>query len=140
MTIHGGDLTPALAATPGHTDDHLSVWIPELQVVLAGDAAEHPWPHIETAAGLVRARASLVRLQQLQPRTVLPCHGDTTEPDLLTRNIAYIDAVVADPELSIEAAAAIAGVVVEEAGPGSISSSTPTPWPAAGVAERAAPA
>jgi glyoxylase-like metal-dependent hydrolase (beta-lactamase superfamily II) len=117
MAIRGGDLTLVLVHTPGHTDDHLSVWIPELRLVLAGDAAEHPWPHIETSAGLTRARASLVRLQQLQPRVVLPCHGGTTEPGLLARNIAYLDAVIADDELSIDAAAAIAGVVVEELDP-----------------------
>ncbi|MCY7303146.1 MAG: MBL fold metallo-hydrolase [Thermoleophilia bacterium] len=42
LTIDGGDLTLTLVHTPGHTEDHFSVWIPELRIVLAGDAAELP--------------------------------------------------------------------------------------------------
>lgn len=117
LSILGGDLTLVLVHTPGHTEDHISIWIRELRVVLAGDAAEQPFPHIDTPAGLTQARASLVRLQELDPVYVLPCHGDTTEPALLARNIAYIDAVVADPTLRIEEAARIAGVSVDELDP-----------------------
>ena len=117
LTIHGGDLTLVLLHTPGHTDDHLSVWIPELRVVLAGDAAEHPWPHVDTPDGIAQARASLVRLQQLDPLYVLPCHGGTTEPALLERNIAYLDAVAADPDVPLVEAARIAGVTVESLDP-----------------------
>ena len=52
-------------------------------------------------------------LQELDPLYVLPCHGDTTEPPLLDRNIAYLDAVAADPELPLAEAARIAGVAVD---------------------------
>ena len=117
LTIDGGDLTLTLVHTPGHTDDHFSVWIPELRTVLAGDAAEHPFPHIDTSAGLAQARASLVRLQALDPLHVLPCHGGTTDPVLLERNIAYLDAVVADPALPLAEAARIAGVTVDDLDP-----------------------
>ena len=48
---------------------------------------------------------------------MLPCHGDTTEPTLLARNIAYLDAVIADPTLPLEGAARIAGVTVDELDP-----------------------
>ena len=109
LTIDGGDLTLILVHTPGHTEDHFSIWIPELRIVLAGDAAEQPWPHVDTPEGIAQARASLVRLQELDPLHVLPCHGDTTEPALLDRNIAYLDAVAADPELPLAEAARIAG-------------------------------
>ena len=117
LTIHGGDLTLVLLHTPGHTDDHFSVWIPELRAVLAGDAAEHPYPHVDTPEGIAQARASLVRLQALDPLHVLPCHGGTTDPALLDRNIAYLDAVAADPELPIAEAARIAGVLVDDLDP-----------------------
>jgi glyoxylase-like metal-dependent hydrolase (beta-lactamase superfamily II) len=117
LAIDGGDLTLTLLHTPGHTDDHFSIWIPELRLALAGDAAEHPFPHVDTPSGLARARASLVRLQDLDPLHVLPCHGDTTEPDLLARNIAYVDAVVADPDLPLAEAARIAGVPVDSLDP-----------------------
>jgi len=58
-----------------------------------------------------------VRLQELDPLHVLPCHGDTTDPALLERNIAYLDAVVADPALPLAMAARIAGVAVDELDP-----------------------
>jgi len=117
LTIDGGDLTLTLVHTPGHTDDHFSIWIPELRIVLAGDAAEQPFPHIDTPAGIARARASLVRLQEFDPLHVLPCHGDTTDPVLLEHNIAYLDAVVADPALPLAEAARIAGVGVDDLDP-----------------------
>lgn len=117
LTIDGGDLTLTLVHTPGHTEDHFSIWIPELRIVLAGDAAEQPWPHVDTPEGIAQARASLVRLQELDPLRVLPCHGDTTEPALLDRNIAYLDAVATDPALPIEDAARIAGVTVTDLDP-----------------------
>ena len=58
-----------------------------------------------------------MRLQQLEPILVLPCHGDTTEPALLERNIGYLDAIAADPELPLAEAARIAGVTVDDLDP-----------------------
>jgi glyoxylase-like metal-dependent hydrolase (beta-lactamase superfamily II) len=89
--IDGGDLTVQLLATPGHTPDHVSIWIPELRLVLAGDAAEFPFPWIDTPTDMPLLRESLRRLVALEPFMVLPCHGETTTPDLLTNNLAYFD-------------------------------------------------
>jgi glyoxylase-like metal-dependent hydrolase (beta-lactamase superfamily II) len=89
--IDGGDLTAQLLATPGHTPDHVSIWIPELKLVLAGDAAEFPFPWIDTPADMPLLRESLRRLVALEPFMVLPCHGETTTPNLLTNNLAYFD-------------------------------------------------
>ncbi len=107
--VHGGDLTLELVPTPGHSDDHLSLFIPELRVLLAGDAAEWPWPHVASAAGLAAARASLERLVALDPELVLPCHGGIHDAGLLRQNLAYFAAVAADPDITLEAAAAMAG-------------------------------
>jgi glyoxylase-like metal-dependent hydrolase (beta-lactamase superfamily II) len=104
LVLDGGDLTVELIPTPGHTDDHAALYLPELDLVLAGDAAEVPFPHIDSPGGLRRARASLERLQTLGARHVLPCHGGTTDPVVLERNLAWLDAVTADPELPYEEA------------------------------------
>ncbi len=104
LVLDGGDVTIELIPTPGHSDDHVSIHLRELGIVLAGDAAEVPFPHVDTPAGLVRARASLERLAALDATFVLPCHGGTTDPAILDRNIAWLDAVVADPELPYEQA------------------------------------
>ena len=91
LRIEGGDLTLELIPTPGHTEDHVSVWVPELRLLLAGDAAEHPFPYVERPEGLPELRRSLQRLAALEPAMVIPCHGGTTDPGLLARNLAYFD-------------------------------------------------
>ncbi|MFC4456147.1 MBL fold metallo-hydrolase [Deinococcus sonorensis] len=89
LTLHGGDLTLELVPTPGHTPDHCSVWIPELGTLLAGDAAEFPFPSVRGGATLAQVRASLQHLQSFHATVVLPCHGGTTGPELLEQNLAY---------------------------------------------------
>ncbi|MDO0916614.1 MBL fold metallo-hydrolase [Streptomyces sp. DT2A-34] len=95
LTLHGGDLTLRLIHTPGHTDDHTAVWIPELRLCIAGDAAEDPIPEVTSAhpEDLRRLRLSLRRLQALRPLTVLPSHGETTEPQVLERNLDYFSLI-----------------------------------------------
>lgn len=92
LTIDGGDLTLELMATPGHTPDHISIYLPEIETLLAGDAAELPFPMAERVADLPHMRRSLERLAALNARTVLYCHGPVEAgPRLLQDNIAYFD-------------------------------------------------
>lgn len=92
LTIDGGDLTLELFATPGHQPDHVSVWVPELRTLLAGDAAELPFPFATTVEALPSLRCSLARMRDLAPKVVLYCHApETSGPDLLDHNIAYFD-------------------------------------------------
>jgi glyoxylase-like metal-dependent hydrolase (beta-lactamase superfamily II) len=110
LDLRGGDLTLRLRHTPGHTDDHVAVWIPELRLCLAGDAAEDPIPEVTdpTPDNLERLRRSLQDLRDLRPAHVLPSHGETSSPDLLSRNLAYFDTVLervsAHPALDLTAA------------------------------------
>jgi glyoxylase-like metal-dependent hydrolase (beta-lactamase superfamily II) len=92
LTIDGGDLTLKLFITPGHTPDHISIYIPEIETLLAADAAEVPFPFARTAAGLPNMRASLVKLADFNAQTVLYCHAPATiGAQLLHDNIAYFD-------------------------------------------------
>jgi glyoxylase-like metal-dependent hydrolase (beta-lactamase superfamily II) len=93
MRIDGGDLTLELLPTPGHTPDHLAVWVPELRLLLAGDAAEHPFPCVYDAVTLPALLASLHSLAALNAVTLIPCHGGTTDPGLPARNLAYFAAI-----------------------------------------------
>lgn len=92
LVIDGGDLTLELFATPGHTVDHLSVYIPGCRTLLAADAAEFPFPMARTPEGLPAMRRSLSRLVALEAQTVLYCHAplDMGAP-LIEENIAYFD-------------------------------------------------
>lgn len=103
LTIHGGDLTIELLHTPGHTPDHICVWVSELRLLLAGDAAEHPFPAVGGAEDVPLLRASLLRLAAQGPTMVFPCHGGTTDPGLLARNTAYFDALERHARLAIAA-------------------------------------
>jgi glyoxylase-like metal-dependent hydrolase (beta-lactamase superfamily II) len=94
LAIDGGDLTLELFATPGHQPDHIAIWIPEIRTLLAGDAAESPFPFVESAAALPELRASLERMAALQPAVALYCHAPLDAgPALLGANMAYFDEV-----------------------------------------------
>jgi glyoxylase-like metal-dependent hydrolase (beta-lactamase superfamily II) len=96
MEIDGGDLTLRLIYTPGHTPDHCAVYLPEIDTLLAGDAAELPYPAARTVEGLPQMRASLAKLAALRAKTVLYCHAPATiGPQLLHDNLAYFDALEA---------------------------------------------
>lgn len=100
--IDAGGLTLELLPTPGHTRDHLAVWIPEIRTLLAGDAAEHPFPYAERPEDLPELVASLERLAALGAEVVIPCHGGTSDPGLLRRNLDYFASL--GPGRSFEAA------------------------------------
>jgi glyoxylase-like metal-dependent hydrolase (beta-lactamase superfamily II) len=89
FTIYGGDLTLELFSTPGHSSDHISVWIPELETILAADTAEHPVPYAAPDGSIKQLEQDLELLKSFKPKIVLPCHGGTTEPTLIDRNLHY---------------------------------------------------
>jgi glyoxylase-like metal-dependent hydrolase (beta-lactamase superfamily II) len=94
LWIDGGDLTLHLFPTPGHTPDHVSIFIPEISTLLAGDAAEIPFPILHSAEDLPALRASLAAMAALHPREAFYCHAPaTTGPQLLLDNIAYYNAL-----------------------------------------------
>jgi glyoxylase-like metal-dependent hydrolase (beta-lactamase superfamily II) len=92
--IHGGDLTLHLFPTPGHSADHIAIYIPEIRTLLAGDAAEIPFPLVYNSLDLPRLRESLKSMAELQADHVLYCHAPPTiGPQLVSDNIAYYDAM-----------------------------------------------
>ena len=94
LVIDGGDLTLQLFATPGHKPDHIAIFIPEIRTLLPGDAAELPFPFVESAATLPAMRDSLGRMAALNAETALCCHAPVTiGPALLQQNMAYFDTI-----------------------------------------------
>src|SRR5205085_3181852 len=92
LAIDGGDLTLELFATPGHSSDHVAVFIPEIRTLLPGDAAELPFPFVESAATMPALRDSFARMAALDAETALYCHAPVTRgPALLRHNMAYFD-------------------------------------------------
>ncbi|SCB61118.1 Glyoxylase, beta-lactamase superfamily II [Rhizobium aethiopicum] len=112
MVLNGGDLTLELIHTPGHTPDHIAVWIPELRTCLAVDAVEYPIPEVwsRSAGDLRLIRSSLTRIRDLHARLIIPAHGRTSSPSAVDENLAYFEALahrvstlnesrLADPQL-----------------------------------------
>lgn len=96
LTIDGGDLTLDCFLTPGHTPDHVAIHLPEINTILAGDAAEYPFPFARSADALPQLRASLARLAALKPAAALYCHApETSGPGLIADNLAYFDTLEA---------------------------------------------
>ncbi|MBW8787861.1 MAG: MBL fold metallo-hydrolase [Rhizobium leguminosarum] len=95
MTVNGGDLTLELIHTPGHTPDHVAVWIPELRICLVVDAVEYPIPEVwsKNAGDLRLIRSSLERIRDLNARLVIPAHGRTHSPSAVHDNLAYFQAL-----------------------------------------------
>ncbi|MGZ6392004.1 MAG: MBL fold metallo-hydrolase [Ktedonobacterales bacterium] len=93
LHIEGGDLTIECFPTPGHTEDHIALWVPELRLIFAGDAAEHPFPHVDNGETLPILLRSLEHIAAYDPAVVLPCHGGTITPNLPARNVAYFATV-----------------------------------------------
>lgn len=103
LWIDGGDLSLHLFPTPGHTSDHLSIYIPEINTLLAGDAAELPYPAARTPNGLSAMRKSLATLAALNASSVLYCHAPVgIGPQLLHDNIAYFDQIEAHCRAAIQ--------------------------------------
>ncbi len=94
LSIDGGDLTLQLFPTPGHTPDHISLYIPEIRTLLPGDAVELPFPLTHSLDGLPQMRAAQVALAGMEADTVLYCHAPVDiGPRLLHDNLAYFDAL-----------------------------------------------
>lgn len=88
--IEGGDLSLHLLPTPGHKPDHLAIWVPQMRLLFAGDAAEWPFPGV--CEDLSALRASLQLMRALRPETVLYCHAPgRTDPGVIDANIAHFD-------------------------------------------------
>ena len=90
LTISGGDLTLELFSASGHTTDHIAVWIAELRLLLAFDAVEFPLPIIGSAESVEEMFTTLEQFLALQPQHVLCSHGNSNDPDLVSKNLAYL--------------------------------------------------
>ena len=94
LVIDGGDLTLVLFLAPGHTDDHIAITIPEIAMLLAGDAAEYPFPFATTVESLPQLRATLRMMAATKPEQAFYCHApEGSGPELVQQNIAYFDRV-----------------------------------------------
>ena len=99
MDIDLGGLTLSIHHLPGHTADEAVVHLPEAGFLFAGDAAEWPIPTTETGPLGPWADALHMWAARDDVRTVVPSHGPVGDAQLLRDNAAYLDALLADPDV-----------------------------------------
>jgi glyoxylase-like metal-dependent hydrolase (beta-lactamase superfamily II) len=92
LEIDCGDLSLEFVPTPGHRPGHYAIWVPELRLLFAGDAAESPLPFVEEPDSVPVLRASFERMLELDPGVVLYCHAPgRSDAGVIRENIAYFD-------------------------------------------------
>lgn len=89
MALDAGGLTVELHHLPGHTEDCLLVYIPELRWLYAGDCAEDPFPLLNS--GPLEGWIHDLRAWAAHDvATVVPAHGHIGGVELLRHNAAYL--------------------------------------------------
>lgn len=87
--VEAGDTTLTAIYTPGHAPDHLCFWHEESRVLFGGDLAVKGttvWIPTTLQGDLTDYLASLERVLELAPATILPAHGDVIDdPGALLR-------------------------------------------------------
>jgi glyoxylase-like metal-dependent hydrolase (beta-lactamase superfamily II) len=86
-----GSMTLELHHLPGHTPDAIIGFVPERGLLLAGDAAETPFPVVPVDSPLAVWVTGLERWAG-DPRVhaVVPAHGPAGGVEILQRNIRYL--------------------------------------------------
>jgi len=102
LTIDAGGLTVELHHLPGHTADSAVVHVPELGLLLAGDAVETPIPTLSEPGHIRRWAASLRQWSRAGVRHVVPGHGRPGGPELLAENAAYIERLAEAAEAGLD--------------------------------------
>jgi cyclase len=79
-TLQVGAITVQALAFDIHAADHTLLWLPERRVLLAADAVEDPITFVAEPDRIAAHLRELERLEALDPKMILPAHGD---PDVI---------------------------------------------------------
>lgn len=94
LSIDAGGLTLDLHHLPGHTADSIVVHVPELDLLLAGDAVEEPLPSLNEVGQIRAWGRELRRWCGAGLKHVVPGHGEPGGLGLLEQNATYIEGLV----------------------------------------------
>ena len=87
-----GGVTVCLRPLPGHTPDSAVAFVPELNLLLAGDTVELPCPCVPRGCDLEAWMEELERWRSdPRVRTVIPSHGPCGDGEVIAQTIAYLD-------------------------------------------------
>lgn len=104
LSLDLGAYTVHLRHLPGHTPDSIVAFIPQLQLLLAGDAAEQPCPCVPARCDLRQWIDALEYwARHTGVRHVVPSHGAIGGTEILTRTADYLKALAAGTPLPLPA-------------------------------------
>jgi cyclase len=89
----GRDLVLSYAGQPAHTDNDVTVWLPDAKVLFAGDLVMRGSMPLAAGGSVAGILAVLDRVRRLQPEVVVPGHGEVGGPDLIDQMIRYYSMV-----------------------------------------------
>jgi glyoxylase-like metal-dependent hydrolase (beta-lactamase superfamily II) len=95
-----GGVTLELRRLPGHTPDTIVGFVPQWNVLLAGDAVESPLPFLNQDSPIRRWIQELQGWARILSRNpsealVIPSHGTAGGSELLTANALYLQGILA---------------------------------------------
>jgi cyclase len=97
MQLRVGRLEVELIAVNVHSDDATVLWLPGERLLLAGDTVEDPITYVDEPQELAEHLVDLGRLRGLDPRQILPAHGDQATiaaggypPELIDATAEYV--------------------------------------------------
>ena len=91
LTIDAGGFTVILQHEPGHTADSIMLYIPEHDLLIAGDSVEDPLLSINEPGHIRHWMARLRYYADAGVKQVIPSHGAAVlGPDFLRRNADYL--------------------------------------------------
>lgn len=102
LDIDLGDMLVSLHHLPGHTTDSIVAFVPNMKLLLVGDAVEIPCPSVPPGCNLGMWIRSLERWREhTGVRMVIPSHGPTGGKEILDQTIAYLKGLQCGAPLSI---------------------------------------
>lgn len=98
LQVDLGGFNLQLHHLPGHCSDALLLYLPDHELVLAGDTAEVPVPYLNEFGQIRDWAAGLRRWEKAAVKRVIPSHGRPGGPELLAQTATYIEETLGQVE------------------------------------------
>lgn len=85
-------ITFELSHIGGHTHDSIACYIPEYEILIAGDLVEEPIPSVGDPVGL-SCWIDFLKVSAERAKLVIPSHGRPQGPAILARNAEYLESL-----------------------------------------------
>jgi glyoxylase-like metal-dependent hydrolase (beta-lactamase superfamily II) len=113
MGLDLGGFNLQLHHVPGHCSDALLVYLPDHDLVLAGDTAEVPVPYLNEFGQIREWAAGLRRWERAGVKRVIPSHGRPGGPELLAQTATYLEGTLDQVAAKLQAGWDLAAIQAE---------------------------